>query len=136
MLKNLLTLALLIGSSLGFAASKISPDLPKSGPPIEVIIQFKPMPGWNNSQVVGAFGGQVKHSLTTINAIHATLPPAVLPLVASLPIVSYISPNRTMKRHVDISTQAVNANLAWQLGYDGTGVGVAVIDSGSRSNTI
>src|SRR5207245_3892899 len=29
--------------------------------------------------------------------------------------------------------QAVNANLAWQSGWDGTGVGVAVIDSGIAS---
>src|SRR5262249_3857345 len=31
---------------------------------------------------------------------------------------------------LDITTATVNANLAWGFGYDGTGVGVAVIDSG------
>jgi len=29
-----------------------------------------------------------------------------------------------------VTTQTVNANIAWNLGLDGTGVGVAVIDSG------
>src|ERR1035437_7833261 len=130
MLKRVLTLGLLIGSSLGFAASKLSPDLPKSGPPIDVIIQFTPMPGSNNVQVVGKVGGLFKRSFRTINSVQATLPPAMLKQLASLPTVSYISPNRTMMNHVDISTQTVNANLAWPLGYDGTGVGVAVIDSG------
>src|SRR5438552_8306465 len=31
---------------------------------------------------------------------------------------------------LDLTTQTGNANLAWQFGWDGTGVGVAVIDSG------
>src|SRR5207237_7879394 len=35
-----------------------------------------------------------------------------------------------MKGSLDITTQSVNANLVWPSGYDGTGVGVAVIDSG------
>ena len=40
---------------------------------------------------------------------------------------------RPMKGSLDITTQSVNANLAWQFGWTGTGVGVAVIDSGIAS---
>src|SRR3984957_9797128 len=44
--------------------------------------------------------------------------------------VNYISPNRPTKGTLDITTSAVNANIAWGMGYTGTGIGVAVIDSG------
>src|SRR4029077_14434929 len=44
--------------------------------------------------------------------------------------ISYISPNRATSGALDITTASVSANVAWNLGYDGTGVGVAVIDSG------
>jgi len=35
-----------------------------------------------------------------------------------------------LKRTLDTTAQTVNANLVWPSGWDGTGVGVAVIDSG------
>jgi serine protease AprX len=44
--------------------------------------------------------------------------------------VAYISPNRTVAASLDYSTEGANATLAWRSGLDGTGVGVAVIDSG------
>ena len=70
MLKKLLVLGLMIGSILGFADqnqqngnSKQSRDLPKSGPPIEVIIQFKPI----------AVGNKTTTTTTTTMAITTTI---------------------------------------------------------------
>src|SRR6266852_9739751 len=47
--------------------------------------------------------------------------------------VKYISPDRPLKGAMNYAVPAVNADLAHSLGYDGTGVGVAVIDSGVNS---
>jgi len=44
--------------------------------------------------------------------------------------VQYVSPNRPVSGSLDITAQTVGANLAWASGWDGTGVGIAVIDSG------
>src|SRR5260370_40868710 len=46
------------------------------------------------------------------------------------PNVLDVTANRTSEGAVDISTGMVNANLVWSYGYNGTGVGIAVIDSG------
>src|SRR5437588_12161554 len=68
--------------------------------------------------------------LDLINAVHIALTPAQIQVLANLPIIDYISPVRPMKSSLDITTSAVSANLAWNLGWTGAGVGVALIDSG------
>jgi serine protease AprX len=116
-----------------FAASKVppkvAPDVPQSSPWtwIDVIVQFN----WpsTNLQQFGSFG-QIQKSFSVINAIHMTLPEAAIPFLAISPLVSYISPVRKTKGAVDISTGSVDTPLVWNYGYNGSGVGVAVIDSG------
>ena len=46
------------------------------------------------------------------------------------PDVTYISPNRKVRGSMDPVVTAVNADIASSQGWDGTGVGIAVIDSG------
>jgi serine protease AprX len=46
------------------------------------------------------------------------------------PNVVYISADRQVNAQFDYSEQATNAPYAWQLGLDGTGVGIALVDSG------
>jgi len=41
-----------------------------------------------------------------------------------------ISPDRPVKALLDYAAPTVGADLAWQSGWDGSGIGVAVIDSG------
>lgn len=129
-----LLLFTLIAVQIAFAGTKLSPDLPTSGfQLVEVIVQFtgsNQPNNYNNNVNLFALNGQIKTKLPAINAVHMTLPAWALPFLQSIPSVKYISPNRTLKRTLDITTQSVNANLAWNLGWDGTGVGVAVIDSG------
>ena len=121
--------------SLAFAGPKISPDMPpgSSNAPLDVIIQFKTPPTKDQLKQIGPYG-QIKKQFTAITAIHVTLTPAVAASLPSNPVVGpnivYISPVRAMTGSLDITTQSVNANLVWPSGYDGTGVGVAVIDSG------
>src|ERR1035437_8755653 len=83
----------------------------------------------NNVNQVGQ-DGEIRTKLPKINAVHMKLSLQALQALQANPSVAYITPNRKLKRTLDISTQAVNANRAWSFGWDGTGVGVAVVDSG------
>ena len=65
-----------------------------------------------------------------IKAVHLRLSPAEIRALALNPLVTYISPNRAVSGSLDVTTQTVGANAAWQSGWTGAGVGVAVIDSG------
>src|SRR2546428_8815341 len=47
--------------------------------------------------------------------------------------IKYVSLDRPLKGAMDYAGPAVGADIARSLGYDGTGVGLAVIDSGVNS---
>src|SRR5204863_3195465 len=109
--------------------------LPKSGTnKIDVIVRFKYTPTNYDLQQFGqnSQNGQssIKKVLDIIRSVHVSLTPAQIQLLAYFPTVEYISPNRPMKKSLDITTSSVSANLAWNLGWTGAAVGVAVIDSG------
>jgi serine protease AprX len=48
--------------------------------------------------------------------------------------LTYISLDRQVSMSLDYLTKAVNADIAWSYGYDGSNVGIAVIDSGIYSH--
>jgi len=68
-------------------------------------------------------------------AFAASLPAARLAALSDDPEVRYISPNRLLKPHLDNTVAAVNAQIAWNYGLDGSGIGVVVIDSGVTNRT-
>ena len=134
-MKNFLRVITIVAvANIGLAGTqppKTAPDLPTSPSfqMVDVIVQFKTIPtsaGW--STIYSA--GYVNTSFVHINAVRMQLPSAFIPLIANLPMVAYVSPNRRTKGTLDIATATLNANVAWNLGYNGTGIGVAVIDSG------
>jgi len=57
-------------------------------------------------------------------------PASSLQALAADPNVLYISPDRPLTAKLDNSTAAVNASAVWRAGYNGSGIGVAVLDSG------
>src|SRR6266568_2684621 len=117
-------------ASLAFAG-QLSKDLPPatSIAPVSVIVQFKTPPTKDELQQLGSYG-QLKKTFNSIKAICATVSPSVFAALKADPNVKYVSPDRKHRSFLDLTTSAVNANIAWQYGWDGTGVGVAVIDSG------
>src|ERR1017187_9050527 len=129
-MKKLIIATLLAAVQITFAGTKLAPDLPKTASLnlIEVIVQFKNLPTKDDLKQLGPFG-QMKQ-LNIVNGVHLWLPMAIINILAKLPNIAYISPVRRVKGALDITTQAVNANLAWQYGWTGTGIGIAVIDSG------
>ena len=131
-MKKFIQITFLLGfTPLAFAGPKLARDLPpaNSTAPIDVIIQFKTPPSKDELKLLGSYG-QVKKTFSSINAIHVTVSPSAFAALEADPNVKYISPNRAHRAFLDLTTAAVGASVAWQSGFDGTGVGVAVIDSG------
>ena len=134
-------------ASTAFANNaKISPDLqallsnPSSN--VNVIVQFNsslPCSG-------GAFGGNIicpaltqlggviNQVFTLINAVAETTAAGNVIALSNQPNISYISLDRPLLPTLDYSAAGVNAPVAWTSGWDGTGIGVAVIDSGIDSH--
>ena len=135
----LFSLALAI-SSPSFAGHKLAPDFANNQvETVDVIVQFKTAPTGEHLRKLAA-RGHVKHTYEHINAVHVSLPLRDVQALESDPSVSYISPDRKVFGAdwnsfnnwalPDMLASTVNANTAWKYGLDGTGIGVAIIDSG------
>src|SRR6266700_7558759 len=134
-------LCLILCTTMAFAKSpKISKDLQDKpgGQSIDVIVQYKVQPGKSHFDRVTSRGGTLKKDLRgVIHGAAFSVKSDSLDDLASDPDVTYISPDRALgstSTTTDFYDQAVVAPYAWSLGYDGAGVGVAVIDSGITNN--
>ena len=65
-----------------------------------------------------------------VRSVTAKVPLSKLGELSDDDAVAYISPDRAVRSHLNNAAPAVLANYAWSLGFDGSGIGVAVIDSG------
>src|SRR5437899_8756724 len=139
----LLALITFLTAGLSFADGKkhkLSKDLDAvkgghNGATVDVIIQFNQTPTNAHHQKVQNKGGALKTKLDVIKGAHYSVPTGSLEDLEKDPDVAYISPNRSLSgtatSTLDYSPESVNAPTAWkQWGLDGTGIGVAVIDSG------
>ena len=98
---------------------------------VSVIIQFNQTPKAQHFADMAARGGRLKFSLDRINGAAYRIPVRVLAWLQNHPDVAYVSPDRPNKVASDDDIPAVTGDVArQQYGLDGTGVGVAVIDSG------
>ena len=84
--------------------------------------------------VVNLLEGVVNTVFSLIPAVAATLHPAGVVALSNQSNVAYISLDRSLAASLDYSAGAVNAPAAWSAGLDGTGVGIAIIDSGIYSH--
>ena len=78
-------------------------------------------------------GGTPGRALPVIEALAAEVPHALLPTLANSPLVQRLSLDRVIAGSLEYAVPTVGAPAVWQSGYDGTGIGVAVIDSGITS---
>jgi len=132
----LLMLLTLVSTALAGNGSKHGP---KAAPDIDnfpvnpdgtvsVIVQLSP--GTPPGQVKN-FAKKINQNLTTISAVAANVPLGALDKLLAHGWVTYVSPDRPNKPMWDDAAPPVNAGVARQnYGVDGTGIGIAVIDSG------
>ena len=116
-------------------AGKIANDIDRRRPNdrIDVIVQFRVTPTAAHYQRMTARGAVVKTRLHSIKAAAFTLPVSALTKLEKDPDVLYVSPDRpvSLSNSYESFASAVEADVAaQQYGLDGTGVGIAVIDSG------
>ncbi|HZQ27434.1 MAG TPA: S8 family serine peptidase [Acidimicrobiales bacterium] len=92
------------------------------------------------AEQVKRLGGHVGQSLPIVNGFGATVPESMVPALQASPGVISVTPNRTVKVKGQyganggvasaVYTDVTKASKAWDAGFDGTGVNVAVIDTG------
>ena len=126
-------LLLLLTAALGFSADrKVSRDLAAlpSDQQVTVIIRYAHPPEARHHLNIAQRGGRLQRNLEMVNSVVYTLPASALASLENDPDVAYVSPDRPVAATLDYANPAINANIARQYGWDGTGVTVAVIDSG------
>ena len=141
-MKKFLIILLLASVTLASAASntasvpnqKLSPDLQKAtGSTVRVVVQYNNAPALLDIQLLSTLGSLL-NSLPLVNALVADLPLAKVLTLANQSNVKYVSLDRPLAPTLSNAAPAVNAFAAWQSGYTGAGVGVALIDSGVSSH--
>src|SRR6266436_4995827 len=120
----------LISALLCFGSSpKVAPDLVDVDPHsiVSVIVQFAGPP---DDVQIRRLGGVHVANLDPIPAHLYTVPARALDALANNPNVVYISPDRQVEATLDYANPTAEAPMAFASGWNGTGVGVAIIDSG------
>src|ERR1051325_6779858 len=121
-------------------AAKISSDLTakargrKSDDIVKVIVQLRaPMSGQLNA-LLNRNGAHVRATFRNLAAHAVDLPASIIDDVAAFDEVAYVSLNRETRTlgHVSLTTgaDAVRNSLGSLTTLDGTGIGIAVVDSG------
>ena len=134
-------LALLVLSAMPSYAgptAKFSKDLGSalgSNSTVTVIVQYQQMPSSTNLKTAQSAGAKIGRKLPTINAVTMTIPASMLTALGADPNVIYVTPDRRISMTSTPVTEqfgtAVEADVAAsQYALDGTGIGVAIIDSG------
>jgi len=132
--------ALILSASPAIAGpAKMSRDLAERKAAlgkVNVIVQFKQAPTAKHHQKVFNRGGSLMRDLALVRSGAYSVPASALAALADDPDVAYVSPDRTVHGS-DYTNQfeAVNADIAQSYGYNGSGVTVAVIDSGIGSHS-
>jgi serine protease AprX len=133
-MKRVVTAILTLGLLASIAYSKppkLSPDLANtSSAQTQVIIQWTSPIGAETAALLSLAGGTVVSEFTSVNQGVYMIPSASLPLISDSPLVRYASPTRPIHKKLAFAAAAINAPAVWKSGYNGTGVGVAILDSG------
>lgn len=136
--KLLSTAFIVLGASFcAFGGQKLAPEL--NGAELtstaHVIITWRHNPGVIEHGKVAQHGGDVQRTYKHLKSAAYKVPVQSLQDLANDPEVAYIAPDRPVRSNLDNTAAAVNATSAWIAGYIGTGIGVAVIDSGMNANS-
>jgi serine protease AprX len=100
------------------------------GQTVNVIVQYRQVPTSAHYATMHGRGGRLQSKLHMIKAAAFTIPVSALAALEADPEVVSVSIDHPMNVMDDVTNGATGVNTAWTSGYDGTGVGVAVIDSG------
>src|SRR5919201_1566507 len=127
--------------------SKISPDLLpylNTNQKVQVIVQYAPGTQVTCSgllSLVGCLvndvlklGGSILSQLPLVNAVVALLDGTGIVNLSNDPDVTYISKDRSLSPTLSNAAPPIKSQIAWQSKKTGSGVAVALIDSGVNSH--
>jgi serine protease AprX len=97
---------------------------------VQVIVQYKQVPKSEQEGRVQRLGARLNHRLGMVKSIALTIPVSALPALEADPEILSVSVDHPMKELDDTTDIATGMPTAWNAGYNGKGIGVAVIDSG------
>jgi len=127
------TCLILVAGAGQVRAGSHSKDLDNKDPnsAVDIIVQFTAPPTSLHDQKVLNLGGTKKNkNLNIIKAGAYSLPPGQVKKLEKDSSVVYISLDRSNQGALNKAASAVGANIAASYGYNGAGIGVAVLDSG------
>lgn len=127
-----ITLALAVLVQAAADDRKLAPELRKQsgGRAVQVIVQYKAIATAADKGKIAGRGGKTNSDLGLIKGLQVSIPAGQLADLSNDPAVKYISADRPVRGHLANVAPAANAPYAWSLGFDGSGIGVAIIDSG------
>jgi len=158
--RRIATLALILVAEMGFAqgwdaaelqqrtqlspriASELNRELSRArqglggNQNLEVIVQYKQAPKIAALARVQSNGGRMGAKLDLIKGAAFSVPVNALAALENDPEVQFVSVDHPVKGMDDYTNDAMNVSTAWSAGYNGTGIGVAVIDSGINPNHV
>ncbi|MFZ3210712.1 MAG: S8 family peptidase [Terriglobales bacterium] len=105
---------------------------------VDIIVQYQVTPQQKHLDRVMSLGGRSKVHLGLIKSEAYTLPLSAVVELVNDADVAYVSLDNKVRLSsetgLDPSMQAVEADIAQGYGYDGSGVGIAIVDSGIYSH--
>src|SRR5713101_1038454 len=128
-----LLLVLLTATLSWGQSSKMSKDLQAlpSGTTVNVVVQYYNPPTNTDANAAKGLGASNGKAIGLVKGYRWTMSQGNVPsLISKDSNIKYISLDRPLKGAMNYAVPTVGADIARSLGYDGTGVGVAVIDSG------
>ena len=125
-------ISLLLGTQAGAKPPKLSADVTglSYANTIPVVVQYLHHPTHEDDQKIIRAGGSLPRKFEHMKSMAFRIPASALPSLAADPNIVYVSLDRPVHAKLDYTTVAANASIAWQSSWIGTGIGVAVIDSG------
>jgi serine protease AprX len=129
---RLAAIALLVLCGMCYGRSpKVAPDLTSdTGGPVDVIVQFSSRSFEDQKDRMKRKGGRLKGEFRSLDTAVFEVDEATAASLADDPEVLYVSPDRPVYGALDYANPATGGTIARSYNWDGTGVAVAIIDSG------
>src|SRR5438477_1092260 len=143
--KRLAMMFLLLAVGIAFAADgdnsnsgRITPELAGllakgrqgSTTAVNVIVQYQQVPQSTQYAKMQGRGAKLHSKLHLVKAAAFTVPASALADMADDDDIALVSLDHPLQGMDDYTDAAMNVSTVWNSGFSGTGIGVAVIDSG------
>ena len=97
---------------------------------VKVIVEYRQVPTASHYATMQGRGGRLQAKLHFIKSAAFTIPVSALPALEADPEIVSVTIDHPMNVMDDLTNGATGVASAWSAGFNGAGIGVAVIDSG------